>query len=188
MTAPRFFLAAPEGLAAPALLACLKAACEVGDVASLLVPASVAKDVTAAAQELGVAVMVSGEARDAARAGADGAGVKPRQFGRIDAQFDAEEGLAAALVEQAHRDGAWVHVDGAFGLWAQASPQFRHLGDGASLVAVGRGPAVGPDAAPAPGGVVPAEPGRDIGPALAGLMDRADMLSAQVRGLIAACQ
>jgi len=41
-------------------------------VASLLVPAAIAKDVTAAAQALGVAVMVSGEARDAARAGADG--------------------------------------------------------------------------------------------------------------------
>jgi glutamate/tyrosine decarboxylase-like PLP-dependent enzyme len=33
----------------------------------------------------------------------------------------------AALCEQAHRDGAWVHVDGAFGLWAQASPALRHL-------------------------------------------------------------
>jgi len=41
-------------------------------VASLLVPASLAKDVTAEAQGLGVAVLVSGEARDAARAGADG--------------------------------------------------------------------------------------------------------------------
>ena len=36
----------------------------------------------------------------------------------------------AALIGQAHRDGAWVHVDGAFGLWARASPQFRHLCDG----------------------------------------------------------
>ena len=63
---------APEDVSAPRLLDCLKAACEAGDVASLLIPASLAKDVTAAAQELGVAVMVSGEARDAARAGADG--------------------------------------------------------------------------------------------------------------------
>jgi thiamine-phosphate pyrophosphorylase len=69
---PRFFLAAPEGLPAAQLLACVKAACESGDVASLLVPAAVAKDVSSAAQELGVAVLVSGEARDAARAGADG--------------------------------------------------------------------------------------------------------------------
>jgi glutamate/tyrosine decarboxylase-like PLP-dependent enzyme len=31
------------------------------------------------------------------------------------------------LCEQAHRDGAWVHVDGAFGLWAQAAPALRPL-------------------------------------------------------------
>ncbi|MGM7422133.1 pyridoxal phosphate-dependent decarboxylase family protein [Cellulosimicrobium sp. CpK407] len=32
-----------------------------------------------------------------------------------------------AAVEVAHRHGAWVHVDGAFGLFAAASPSFRHL-------------------------------------------------------------
>ena len=31
----------------------------------------------------------------------------------------------------AHAHGAWVHVDGAFGLWAAASPTYRHLLDGA---------------------------------------------------------
>lgn len=36
----------------------------------------------------------------------------------------------AAVIAQARRDGAWVHVDGAFGLWARASPQLRHLCDG----------------------------------------------------------
>ncbi len=30
----------------------------------------------------------------------------------------------------AHRHGAWVHVDGAFGLWAAASPATRHLVEG----------------------------------------------------------
>ena len=33
----------------------------------------------------------------------------------------------AELIPIAHRYGAWVHVDGAFGLWAAASPRFRHL-------------------------------------------------------------
>ncbi|MFB8229873.1 pyridoxal phosphate-dependent decarboxylase family protein [Cellulosimicrobium sp. NPDC055967] len=32
-----------------------------------------------------------------------------------------------AAVEVAHRHGAWVHVDGAFGLFAAASPSYRHL-------------------------------------------------------------
>jgi glutamate/tyrosine decarboxylase-like PLP-dependent enzyme len=32
-----------------------------------------------------------------------------------------------AAVEIAHRHGAWVHVDGAFGLWAAVSPRLRRL-------------------------------------------------------------
>jgi glutamate/tyrosine decarboxylase-like PLP-dependent enzyme len=35
------------------------------------------------------------------------------------------------LIPLAHRHGAWVHVDGAFGLWANASAKFRHLLAGA---------------------------------------------------------
>ena len=34
------------------------------------------------------------------------------------------------LIEHAHQDGAWVHVDGAFGLWAKAAPSLRHLARG----------------------------------------------------------
>ena len=35
--------------------------------------------------------------------------------------------------EIARTHGAWVHVDGAFGLWAGASPRLRHLVDGIEL-------------------------------------------------------
>jgi glutamate/tyrosine decarboxylase-like PLP-dependent enzyme len=36
----------------------------------------------------------------------------------------------AGAVAVAHEHGAWVHVDGAFGLWAGASPALRHLVEG----------------------------------------------------------
>jgi glutamate/tyrosine decarboxylase-like PLP-dependent enzyme len=36
----------------------------------------------------------------------------------------------AAAIAVAHEAGAWVHVDGAFGLWAAASPSLAHLTSG----------------------------------------------------------
>jgi glutamate/tyrosine decarboxylase-like PLP-dependent enzyme len=36
----------------------------------------------------------------------------------------------APVCESAHEAGAWVHVDGAFGLWAKASPRYEHLVQG----------------------------------------------------------
>jgi glutamate/tyrosine decarboxylase-like PLP-dependent enzyme len=35
-----------------------------------------------------------------------------------------------AAAELTHQHGGWLHVDGAFGLWAAASPRLRHLVDG----------------------------------------------------------
>jgi glutamate/tyrosine decarboxylase-like PLP-dependent enzyme len=40
---------------------------------------------------------------------------------------------AAAIIPAARAAGAWVHVDGAFGLWARCSEQYRHLAEGFEL-------------------------------------------------------
>lgn len=37
------------------------------------------------------------------------------------------------ICQLAHEHGAWVHVDGAFGLWAGAAPSLRYLVDGVEL-------------------------------------------------------
>lgn len=40
---------------------------------------------------------------------------------------------AAAICPDARDRGAWIHVDGAFGLWATVSPEYRHLTHGFEL-------------------------------------------------------
>ena len=40
---------------------------------------------------------------------------------------------AAEICRRAGEAGAWVHVDGAFGLWAAVSPEHRHLTEGFEL-------------------------------------------------------
>lgn len=44
----------------------------------------------------------------------------------------ASDALRAAI-DLVHQHGGWAHVDGAFGLWAAASPAKRHLVDGVEL-------------------------------------------------------
>lgn len=40
---------------------------------------------------------------------------------------------AREICRQAREQGAWVHVDGAFGLWAAASPKYKYLVEGFEL-------------------------------------------------------
>ncbi|HKF48129.1 MAG TPA: pyridoxal-dependent decarboxylase [Terracidiphilus sp.] len=40
---------------------------------------------------------------------------------------------AGAICPEARAAGAWIHVDGAFGLWAATSPEYRHLVHGYEL-------------------------------------------------------
>lgn len=64
------------------------------------------------------------EELDAVLAGCDGPTIVCAQVG------DVHSGAVDAIgdiCEIAHARGAWVHVDGAFGLWAAASPAHRHL-------------------------------------------------------------
>ncbi|TQL47570.1 glutamate/tyrosine decarboxylase-like PLP-dependent enzyme [Homoserinimonas aerilata] len=53
----------------------------------------------------------------------DGPAIVCLQAGNLHSGASDPMGEAAAV---AHRHGAWVHVDGAFGLWAAASPSHRH--------------------------------------------------------------
>jgi glutamate/tyrosine decarboxylase-like PLP-dependent enzyme len=67
---------------------------------------------------------VSTSSLEAALAGGDGPAIVCLQAGEV--HTGAFDDFAAA-VPVARRYDAWVHVDGAFGLWAAASPSYRHL-------------------------------------------------------------
>jgi glutamate/tyrosine decarboxylase-like PLP-dependent enzyme len=63
-----------------------------------------------------------------ALAGHDGPAIVTAKAGEVNTgSFDDFHAIADAAEEA----GAWLHVDGAFGLWAAASPRFAHLTDGA---------------------------------------------------------
>ncbi len=71
--------------------------------------------------------MRSDALRDAL-AGNDGPAIVCAKAGEVNTgSFDPFHEIADA----AEAAGAWLHVDGAFGLWAAASPRFAHLVDGA---------------------------------------------------------
>ena len=62
------------------------------------------------------------------------AGGRGRADDRLRAGREREHGLVRSLLEIADAvegTGAWLHIDGAFGLWAAVSPRFRHLVAGA---------------------------------------------------------
>jgi glutamate/tyrosine decarboxylase-like PLP-dependent enzyme len=61
---------------------------------------------------------------EAALAAGTGRAIVCLQAGNLHSGGFDPLGPATAL---AHEHGAWVHVDGAFGLWAAASPRLRHL-------------------------------------------------------------
>ncbi len=67
------------------------------------------------------------EALEAALAGVDGPAIVCAQVGEVNTgAVDAMPEIAASR----RRPEAWLHVDGAFGLWAAASPELRQLVDG----------------------------------------------------------
>jgi glutamate/tyrosine decarboxylase-like PLP-dependent enzyme len=64
------------------------------------------------------------EALAGALEGCDGPAIVCAQAGNVNTgSFDPLEAIADA----AGRHGAWLHIDGAFGLWAAAAPARRHL-------------------------------------------------------------
>jgi glutamate/tyrosine decarboxylase-like PLP-dependent enzyme len=70
---------------------------------------------------------IRADAAEAMLPGTTGPAIVLAQAGNVNTgAVDPLDAIAVA----AHAVGAWVHVDGAFGLWAAASPAYRHLLDG----------------------------------------------------------
>ncbi len=76
----------------------------------------------------GEGAMRAGELRRTLAALPPGPTIVAAQAGEVNTgAFDPLDEMADAVRE---RPGAWLHVDGAFGLWAAASPELRHLAGG----------------------------------------------------------
>jgi glutamate/tyrosine decarboxylase-like PLP-dependent enzyme len=73
---------------------------------------------------LGAPTVVEPDGLSAALAEHDGPAIVCAQAGEVNTgAFDPFEEIADAT----EKAGAWLHVDGAFGLWAAVSPELRHL-------------------------------------------------------------
>ena len=73
-------------------------------------------------------VEMRGDALRAALAGSSQPTIVSAEAGNVNTgSFDPLDEVADAVAGT----GAWLHIDGAFGLWAAASPRFRHLVAGA---------------------------------------------------------
>jgi len=83
--AVRFFLVAPAALGAKETIACAKAACAVGDCASIVVHENLKQEDVAALQELGLAVLLADcEPRIVSRLRADGLHVSKTEHNLLD--------------------------------------------------------------------------------------------------------
>ena len=74
--------------------------------------------------------MDTSELRRTLDSGPDGPLIVCAQAGNVNT--GASDDLRA-ICDLTHERGGWVHVDGAFGMWAAANPRTRHLTDGMGL-------------------------------------------------------
>jgi len=96
----------------------------VGEEAHVSIPKALAMLGLGRERAIRVPTDAQGRMRADALPAVDGPAIVCIQAGNVNTgAFDP----AAAVCDWAARTGAWVHVDGAFGLWASASPALRHL-------------------------------------------------------------
>lgn len=96
----------------------------VGEEAHVSIPKALAMLGLGRERAIRVPTDAQGRMRADALPEVDGPAVVCMQAGNVNTgAFDPAE----AICDWAARTGAWVHVDGAFGLWAAASPELRHL-------------------------------------------------------------